>query len=174
MKQLSQIKKGFIVVTVFGLLGLCMFLAASAGEEEPAISPNQESGHHLKQFLRLAEANLFDGRLLLTIKEKIGLSDKQVEQIENLVLEHEASSIRNSAEIKIKEARFATFLKSGKMDRKEMEKHIRDISSEKTNLIVDYMNYLLDVRALLTPQQVQTLEQLKAEKKQSVIKKLRK
>ena len=40
-------------------------------------------------------------------------------------------------------------------------------SKEKTNLIVHYMNYLLDVRSLLTPQQLETLEKIKEQRKHS-------
>jgi Spy/CpxP family protein refolding chaperone len=89
------------------------------------------------------------------------LTGKQEERIENLMLRHEAFSIRNSGEIKIKELQFAAYLKTGKTDRKEMGMYIREISRVKTNLIVHYMNYLLDVRDVLTPQQLETLKQMK-------------
>jgi Spy/CpxP family protein refolding chaperone len=113
----------------------------------------------------LTDNNLFDGRRLLKIKDKIVLTREQVEKIENLMLEHEAFSIQNSGKIKIKELQFAAYLKTGKTDRKEMEAYIREISKEKTNLIVHYMNYLLDVRDVLTPQQLETLKQMKEQEK---------
>ena len=47
------------------------------------------------------------------------------------------------------------------MDRKEVEKHIRQISKIKTDMIVDYMNYLLDVKEILTPAQREKIKQLK-------------
>lgn len=129
---------------------------------QPGDRPLQDEFSKRKRHLFfLTDNNLFDGRMLLKMKDKIGLTRKQEERIENLMLEHEAFSIRNSGEIKIKELQFAAFLKRGKTDRKEMEMYIREISRIKTNLIVKYMNYLLDLRDLLTPQQLETLKQMK-------------
>ena len=118
-----------------------------------------------RHFFFLTDNNLIDGRRLLIMKDKIGLTGKQEERIENLMLKHEAFSIRNSGEIKIKELQLAAYLKKGKTDRKEVELYIREISSIKTNLIVHYMNYLLDVREVLTLQQLETLKQLREQEK---------
>jgi Spy/CpxP family protein refolding chaperone len=118
-----------------------------------------------RHFFFLTDNNLIDGRKLLKMKDKIGLTGKQAERIENLMLKHEAVSIRNSGEIKIKELQLAAYLKKGNTDRKEMELYIREISKIKTNFIVYYMNYLLDVRDVLTPQQLETLKQLREQEK---------
>ena len=134
--------------------------------EEHRLQPSkQESPERFSHFMFLADSNLVDGRRLLEVKDKIGLTPEQEEKIEDLVLEQEASNIRSSAEIKIKEARFATYLRSGEMDRKEMETYIREISAEKTRLIVNYVNYLLDVRELLTSRQLEILRQFKTKRK---------
>jgi Spy/CpxP family protein refolding chaperone len=140
-------------------------------QEEPGRS--HEAPALVKHLLFLAESNLYDGRWLLEKKDKIGLTGEQQEKIEDLMLVHEAFSIRNSGEIKIKELRFAAYLKTGNMDRKQMEQHIREISREKTALIVNYANYLLDVRNILTPQQLKTLEHLKEQKRTEARKKKR-
>lgn len=133
---------------------------------QPENKPQKDEAFKRKRHLFfLTDNNLFGGRMLLKIKDKIGLTREQVERIENLMLEHEAFSIRNSGEIKIKELQFTAYLKAGKTDRKKMEVYIREISKEKTNLIVHYMNYLLDVRDVLTPQQLETLKQMKEKKK---------
>ena len=136
---------------------------------QPGDRPQKDEAFKRKKYLFfLTDNNLYDGRLLLKVKDKIGLNRKQVERIENLMLEHEAFSIRNTGEIKIKELQFAAYVKKGKTDRKEMERHIREISRIKTNLIVHYMNYLLDVRDLLTPRQLETLTQMKDRKKDAI------
>ncbi|MGD2088822.1 MAG: hypothetical protein PVH61_21765 [Candidatus Aminicenantes bacterium] len=133
---------------------------------QPQDRPGKDQAFKRKRHLSfLTNNNLFDGRLLLRIKDKIGLTRKQEERIENLMLEHEAFTIRNSGEIKIKELQLAAYLKKGKTDRNQMEMYIREISRIKTNLIVKYMNYLLDLRDLLTPQQLETIKRMKAEKK---------
>lgn len=136
---------------------------------QPDNSPQKDQAFKRKRHLFfLTDNNLFDGRMLLKMKDKIGLTRKQEERIENLMLEHEAFSIRNSGEIKIQELQLAAYLKTGKTDRKEMEMYIREISRIKTNLIVKYMNYLLDLRDLLTPQQLETLKQMKEKEKNAI------
>lgn len=111
----------------------------------------------------LAESDLYDARLILKVKDKIGLTNEQEEKIEDIMLAHEAFVIRNSAEIKIKELRFASYLKSepGEMDRRQVEKYIREISKEKTDLIVHCMNYLLDLKEILTPSQLQKMAEIR-------------
>ncbi len=152
-----------IILIGLAVIGVTLlpFLSAQEGEE-PGRS---EVFNHIKHLAFLEGANLCDGRHLLELKDKIGLTREQEEKIENLVMLHEAFSIRNSAEIKVKELRFAAYLKSGKMNRNEIGSHIREISKEKTDLIIHGVNYLLDVRSLLTPHQLETLAQMK--KKQS-------
>jgi len=115
----------------------------------------------------LAESDLYDARLILKVKDKIGLTNEQEEKIEDIMLAHEAFVIRNSAEIKIKELRFASYLKSepGEMDRRQVEKYIREISKEKTDLIVHCMNYLLDLKEILTPSQLQKVAEIRKKMK---------
>jgi len=160
-------KTGMLIIII--CLAVCcpgpLVLLNAQQENQPQ---EDEAFNHERHLFFLTDNNLFDGRMLLKIKDKIGLTGKQEEKIENLMLEHEAFSIRNSGEIKIKELRFTVYLKAGKTDRKEMEMYIREISKIKTNLIVHYLNYLLDVRDVLTSQQLETLKQIKEQEKNAI------
>ncbi|UCH94048.1 MAG: hypothetical protein JSV88_27795 [Candidatus Aminicenantes bacterium] len=162
MNQRRRNRMRMMAMICLAVLCVNFVLLSSQSERIPK---KDKAVKRMKHLFFLAEANLFDGRWLLEMKTKVGLTREQQEKIEDLMLKHEAFSIQNSAEIKIKEVRFAAYLKTGKMDRKEMEKHIREISREKTNLIVSYINYLLDVRNVLTSQQLETLRQMKEQKK---------
>ena len=144
---------------------LCVYSSGLCGDDPRAQPPKAELHEGTGYFLFLADSNLVDGRRLLELRDKIGLTRKQEEKIENLVLEQETFYIRSSAEIKIKEVRFAIFLRSGQRDRKEIETYIREISAGKTDLIVNHANYLLDLRDLLTPRQLEALRQIKTERK---------
>ncbi|MCP4220343.1 MAG: hypothetical protein GY765_37275 [bacterium] len=122
----------------------------------------------------MAENDLFDGRMLLKIKDRIGLSQKQEQQIEDLVLEFESFSIRNGAEIKIRELRFAAYIKTNRgIDRKKVEQYIRQISEFKTDQIVRYLNYLLDIKGLLDKQQVEKTRGIREKIKAAAAKKRR-
>lgn len=116
---------------------------------------------HMEIISRLVDCGLYDGRIILRVKDKIGLTSDQEEKIENRMLDYEAFYIRNSGEIKIKELRFASYLKSGQMDRAEVAKHIREIGKEKTDMIVRHLNHLLDLKEILTPAQRRKMAELR-------------
>ncbi len=134
-----------------------MFLTAYSNE-----SPDhKDSSKYKKWSASLAEKDLFCGRTVLKYKEELGLSREQIKKIENLMLAHEEQSIRAGAEVKIGGLRFATYVKSEKVDRKEIEKLIRELSQKKTACMIEYMNYLLDVRETLTEEQLRKIKSLR-------------
>ncbi len=116
---------------------------------------------HLKFGLQLAENNLFEARMILRLKAEIGLSAAQEKRIEDMMLAHEEQGIRRGADIKVLEVKFAALLREEKINRKEMEKLARQLGQLRTDLQVDHLNYLLDVRDVLSQEQVAKLDQLK-------------
>lgn len=121
---------------------------------------------YLRRSFQLAEKHLFDAHFILKHAEAIKLSGSQQEKIESIMMNYQESAIRISAEIKILELRFASDIRSGgpdKMDKKKMENHIRLISKQKTDWVVNYINYLLDLRQVLQAGQLKTLEHLSEE-----------
>ena len=108
----------------------------------------------------LAYQGLFDGRAVLKNKQAIDLSATQEKKIEALVLAFEESLIRKGAEIKINELKFALYIKADKVDRKEIARLITEISRQKTDSIIAYLDYLLDVREMLTGRQREKLKKL--------------
>lgn len=147
-------KYKFLIVLLF-LAGLSVNAHLGEYSEKKDIK-------HFKTLFFMMENDLYDGRLILKMKENIRLTKEQEEKIQDLMLEHEALTIRSGAEIKILELRFASYLKSenNEMNRKQVETHIREISSKKTDLIVQYMNHLLDLKQILTPEQVQKMTEI--------------
>ena len=111
--------------------------------------------------LYMAENNLFEARFILHLKSEIGLTAQQEQKIENMMLAYEENAIRRGSDIKVLELKFASLLKGNRIDRREMEKMAREIGKLKTDLQVDHLNYLLDVRDTLTPEQIQKLEKMK-------------
>jgi Spy/CpxP family protein refolding chaperone len=117
----------------------------------------------LKLLRYFAGQDLFDGRIILRFSEKINLTDKQLAQTESLFLAFEEVSIAKNAEIKIMELRLTSQLKAKKTDRKAVEKLLRDIGKNKTDLFIAYLNYLFDLRDVLTPEQIETLREMKSQ-----------
>lgn len=160
-KEVSMNKRTGLIIS-----GLLLFIVpiyfSLSGHPFPFGTDEREMNHrHMEIISNLVDCGLYDGRIILSVKDKIGLTAAQEEKIENLMLDYEAFSIRNSGEIKIKELRFASYLKSGEMDRKEVAKHIREISNEKTDMIVRHLNHVLDLKEILTPDQRRKMAELR-------------
>lgn len=116
----------------------------------------------LKLLRYFAEQDLIDGRIILRFSEKINLTDKQLARAESLFLAFEEVSIAKNAEIKIMELRLTSQLKAKKTDRKAVEKLLRNIGKNKTDLFIAYLNYLFDLRDVLTPEQMEELREIKS------------
>lgn len=147
---------------IFIILFLALLFSQQLSAGESCSKDEKGDRDHRRHSIHafLAESNLFEARFILEVKDQLNLTKKQEEKIENLMLEHETSVIRDSAEIKVKELEFATYLKSGKMERKQVEKFIREISKEKADVIIHHLNHLLDIRTVLSADQLKKLVEL--------------
>jgi len=147
--------KKFIFLLIMVLL-LGTLSQAQAGKRLP---PNLLGS--MRFGLYMAENNLFEARFILHMKSEIGLTSQQEKKIEDMMLSYEESAIRRGSDIKVLELKFASQLKGNRIDRREMEKMVREIAKMKVDLQVGHINYLLDVRETLTPEQIQKLEKMK-------------
>ncbi len=136
-------KKIFFLLIMFLLLA--SLAQAQAGKKLP---PNMLNS--MRFGLYMAENNLFEARFILRLKTEIGLTAQQEQKIENMMLAYEESAIRRGSDIKVLELKFASLLKGNRIDRREMEKQVREIGKMKTDLQVGHLNYLLDVRDTLS------------------------
>ena len=144
---------------IFFLILLIMLNVTIQAQADKKPWPNMLP--NLKFGLYMAENNLFEARFILHLKNEIGLTPAQEQKIENMMLAHEEAVIRRGSDIKVLELKFASLLNNNRIDRREMEKMTRDMGKLKTDLQVDHINYLLDVRDTLTPEQIQKIEKFK-------------
>jgi Spy/CpxP family protein refolding chaperone len=145
--------------TIFFLILLIMLSMTIQAQSDKKPWPNMLN--NLRFGLYMAENNLFEARFILHLKSEIGLTPEQEQKIENMMLANEEAAIRRGSDIKVLELKFASLLKSNRIDRREMEKMARAMGKLKTDLQVDHLNYLLDVRDTLTPEQILKIEKLK-------------
>lgn len=141
-------------------IGITLILFYFVGSSILATEVDESAAEQMMWSYFWAQKDLFDARLILDAKDKIGLTKEQRQKIENKMLAYEEASIKNWAEIKVLELRFASYVKSEKVDRKEIEKVVREISARKTDCIVKYMNYLLDLKGILTAEQLKKMRAL--------------
>jgi Spy/CpxP family protein refolding chaperone len=145
--------------TIFLLVMVLLLSSLSPAQAGKGLRPNLLN--NLRFGLYMAENNLFEARFILHLKGEISLSAPQEQKIENLMLAYEESAIRRGSDIKVLELKFASLLKGNRIDRREMEKQARAIGQMKTDLQVGHLNHLLDVRDVLTAEQVQKLDKIK-------------
>ena len=144
---------------IFLLIMVLLLGTVSQAQDGKRLRPNLLN--NLRFGLYMAENNLFEARFILRLKTEIGLTSEQEMKIENLMLAYEENAIRRGSDIKVLELKFASLLKGNRIDRREMEKQAREIGKMKTDLQVGHLNYLLDVRDVLTAEQIQKLEKMK-------------
>jgi len=146
------------VVTLITVILALVMISSTIEARQPR---NPEMLKNLRFGLHMAQNNLFEARHLLYMKDEIGLTADQQKKIEEMMLAYEETAIRRQADLKILETRFAAMLNDEKIDRKQMEKMVRDISNLKANHQIDHLNYLLNIRDILTPDQLKKLEELR-------------
>ena len=142
-------------VTIFLIAVLLVISTLNAVVYSPKMTK------HMRYGLYMAEKNLFSGRLLLRMKDDIGLTEDQVAKIEKLGEMHHESLIKRNADIKVLELKFNSYLKEEKVNRAKLEKMIREIAILRTDLQVEQINHLLDLRELLTTEQLAKIDELK-------------
>lgn len=143
------------------LLSLLIFsLLISGGMSLSALPDISRHLDQMKLFHCLADRSFFDGRFILKFKEEIRLAARQESKVEDLLLAFETVSIRNNAEIKIQELKFASRIKGREVDRQQIETLLREISGRKADLLVSYIHYLFDLKEILTPGQIEKLKEI--------------
>lgn len=150
-------------------LGIVMVLVLAAGFYMWA-APQRENGmKHAGFGLMMAEKFFLGPEMLLKHKDELGLSQDQVAKIEKMRDAFMESHIKQQADIKIKEMKLRSAIQKDKIDRKEVEKMIRDIAKQRTDMQIDRMNYLLDVKSVLTDEQIKKIEEFRKNRRHEMM-----
>jgi len=116
---------------------------------------------HMKHGARMAERNLYRGYFLLKMKDELGLSPDQIKKIEKMNLGFQESIIKRMSNTKIMELKLAAYLQGDTIVRKTVEKMIRNIAKQKSDLQVDRIFHLLDIKDTLTPEQLKKVKSIR-------------
>lgn len=150
-------------VTLF-IAAILMVMVGSLALQAEARRPDMMK--HSRFGIRMAERNMIPARMLLQHKDELGLTDTQVSKIESMQTKFQEASIRGNADVKVKQLKLQNYLKSDKIDRKKLEQMIRDVAALKTNMQIDRMHYMLDVKSVLTAEQLKKIEEFKTQRRQ--------
>lgn len=150
--------KKIIILAITGLMLVMAYFTVNA-----QMMP-QRMMEHARFGIMLVDKNLFPAPMLLRHKADIGLTAEQVSKIEKMQTEQQEMFIKKQAEINVKELRVSTYLKEDKIDRSKLESMIMEIGKMRTDLQVQHINQLLDLRDLLTAEQLKKLENFKQDR----------
>ncbi len=130
----------------------------------PSLDAAQRRGDVWKRArfgMHMAEKNLYSCRMLLHLKDQISLSAEQIKKIEKMQAAFAETQLRGKTEVKVQKMKFDTYLKGDNIDRNKLAKLVKSVAALQTNLQLDRLNFLLDVKSVLTADQVKKLEELK-------------
>lgn len=95
--------------------------------------------------------------------EKIGLSEEQHEQIKAIWREHKKAAIDMEAEMESARKTLGNLLEADITDREAIDEAIQTVSSARATMMRASIHAGLDVKALLTPAQIETLKAMREE-----------
>jgi Spy/CpxP family protein refolding chaperone len=111
--------------------------------------------------IMMVEKNLLPANVLLKFKDEIGLTPDQVNKITKMQDGFRETTIKKQADLKISELKLESYMKGDKINRAKMENMIRDIGKMKTDSQIEHINYLLDLKDVLTPEQLKKIDEFK-------------
>lgn len=97
---------------------------------------------------------------LLHYREMLKLSTDQVQSMERAALDYKQFYLLHSARIKIQELELLHLLKEDAPDRHRIREEMEKTGEMKVNLVIRYFRHLLEIRSLLTAEQLEMMKKL--------------
>ncbi|MGH9617336.1 MAG: Spy/CpxP family protein refolding chaperone [Acidobacteriaceae bacterium] len=98
-----------------------------------------------------------------TIRERVGITPEQAEKIRTETFDFRKMEIRNRADIQVKHLELRELLSATTPDRNAIDSKLTEISAARLAEAKAAVNFRLDMRAALTPDQKQKLQQMREE-----------
>jgi Spy/CpxP family protein refolding chaperone len=111
--------------------------------------------HHEFMLARLANNPAF--------REKIGMSEEQAQKIRTETFDFQKAQIRNRADVQVKKLELRELLSTENPDRGAINSKLEDISASKLAQAKASVDFHLDMRAALSPNQKLKLQQMRKE-----------
>lgn len=116
---------------------------------------------HMKHGFGMLDSNMIRGQMLLKMKDELGLTPDQEKKIEQMSLNFQESVIKRMADTKVLELKLTNYLQGDKIDKKSIEKMVKEVAMMKADMQVDRIFHYLDIKGVLTPEQLKKVEELK-------------
>lgn len=148
-------KTWIVVVTL--VLATTVLLSARPGRS----GMRQDGGR--RAVALLAMEKFIPARLLLKAKDKIGLNEEQEKRIGALLEAHEQWSIKFRADMELKALKLRKVLDVDAVNMKDAEAMIRVQADMRAEMQIARLRFQQDLKALLTPEQLDKCSELKKE-----------
>lgn len=97
----------------------------------------------------------------LGLREKLGLTDDQVDKLKSIKLEHEKAAIKTEAELKLKRLELTELMQVEEPDESAIKAKVEEIGELKTQLAMNKIEGGLEARKVLTEKQRKQLKELR-------------
>jgi Spy/CpxP family protein refolding chaperone len=97
------------------------------------------------------------------MREKLGITDEQAAKIRQQTFDFQKAEIRGRAEVQVKRLELNQLLTAANPDRAAIDQKLEQISAAQLAQRKLWVNYRLDMRAALTSEQRQKLQNLREE-----------
>jgi len=104
------------------------------------------------------------GQGILRLKEELNLTPQQVDSLKSMFFSRRKDFIKKRADIEIAEIELKQLFSAKNPDLNQIETKIRQIEKMKTDARIDAVKTFFEAKKILTPEQVQKLENLKKER----------
>jgi Spy/CpxP family protein refolding chaperone len=150
-------KKKLLIVAVMLVLSAALVLNARPGLRGMGQGRGQQ-GRDL-----FPRQNFIPARMLLKAKDKIGLSVEQEKRIIALNEAHEQWTIKFRADMEIKALKLRANLEGEQVNLNDAEGLIREQADMHAEMAIARLRFQQDIKALLTPEQLVKISELKKE-----------
>jgi len=97
----------------------------------------------------------------LGLREKLGLTDEQIDKLKSIKLEHEKAAIKTESELKLKRLELRELMQAEEPDESAVKVKIEEIGELKTQLAMNKIDGGLEARKVLTEKQLKKLKELR-------------
>jgi len=95
------------------------------------------------------------------LREKLGLTDEQIDKLKSIKLEHEKAAIKTESELKLKRLELRELMQAEEPDESAVKVKIEEIGELKTQLAMNKIDGGLEARKVLTEKQLKKLKELR-------------
>jgi protein CpxP len=96
------------------------------------------------------------------VKTALGLTEEQVGRLRQIAVETEKSAVKTRAELAVRRIELRELLRADKPDREAVMKKVEEISDLRGQIMKQYVESMLALKTVLTPEQQQKLRAFRA------------